>query len=334
MSRPDYRVTQMAGKFGRLTVRGRAGTNGRGEALWNCSCECGNETVATGRDLRRGSRTSCGCIQHPPMTGRRFGRLTVLSRAENRLGGHTTWLCLCDCGQEKVLPARDLKSDAIRSCGCLHRETKHHPNVAAFAADPVGPEAAYWAGFILADGYVREKKWATFAVQLQEGDRDHLERMATYVCPTAGVRHAANRPSVGFSCCGQDTGRLIVALRRFGVVPGKSKGHPVPVLRESEIPHFIRGFFDGDGHVGIHGANHGRQHYPHWNLYGQGPWMRRVRELLLPIAGTSGSLSAHGNIFRLGYCGTAVPKILRFIAGEPYLSRKKATADLILRRVA
>ncbi|MFH0980741.1 MAG: hypothetical protein V2A79_04290 [Planctomycetota bacterium] len=187
---------------------------------------------------------------------------------------------------------------------------------------------------MLADGYVRGEQWQTLAVELQDGDGAHLERMAAYVCPTAVVRHATNRASVKFSCCGRETAELIVALRRFGVVPGKSKGHPVPILRESEIPHFIRGFFDGDGCVGTYRSNHGRQHYPNWELCGQISWLKRVRELLLPVAGTGGSLTPQRNIFRLKYRGTAVPKILRFVAGEPCLSRKKVKADLILRRAA
>lgn len=33
---------------------------GRG-AYWRCVCECGNETVVSGKDLRQGKTRSCGC---------------------------------------------------------------------------------------------------------------------------------------------------------------------------------------------------------------------------------------------------------------------------------
>lgn len=57
------------------------------------------------------------------LTGQRFGRLTVIERAENRVqpNGHccTQWLCKCDCGKEVVVSALNLKRGHTRSCGCL-----------------------------------------------------------------------------------------------------------------------------------------------------------------------------------------------------------------------
>lgn len=56
------------------------------------------------------------------LTGRRFGNLVVLCRAENLLckGRITTrWLCRCDCGNEKIISGKHLKSGAVISCGCV-----------------------------------------------------------------------------------------------------------------------------------------------------------------------------------------------------------------------
>lgn len=55
------------------------------------------------------------------LTGRKFGRLTVLERTENK-GGQTMWLCECECGTQKIVRASHLKTGAIQSCGCLMRE--------------------------------------------------------------------------------------------------------------------------------------------------------------------------------------------------------------------
>ena len=55
------------------------------------------------------------------LTGQRFGRLTVLHRAENR-NKKTYWHCLCDCGNEKDIAARHLSGGSINSCGCLNSE--------------------------------------------------------------------------------------------------------------------------------------------------------------------------------------------------------------------
>lgn len=58
------------------------------------------------------------------MTGRRFGRWTVQSRAEDYRRGIPQWLCRCDCGASRVVRAGILTSGASRSCGCLNREDK------------------------------------------------------------------------------------------------------------------------------------------------------------------------------------------------------------------
>ena len=56
------------------------------------------------------------------LTGQKFGRLTVIKRAEN-VKKKTMWRCVCECGNEKIVEARSLKIGETRSCGCLHRDT-------------------------------------------------------------------------------------------------------------------------------------------------------------------------------------------------------------------
>ncbi len=55
------------------------------------------------------------------LTGRRFGRLTVVERSENR-GKYVAWKCLCDCGNEKIATAYSLIRGTTLSCGCLQKE--------------------------------------------------------------------------------------------------------------------------------------------------------------------------------------------------------------------
>lgn len=55
------------------------------------------------------------------LTGKRFGRLTVLSFS-HKSGKRVCWLCQCDCGETKVAKAICLTQGATRSCGCLRRE--------------------------------------------------------------------------------------------------------------------------------------------------------------------------------------------------------------------
>lgn len=55
------------------------------------------------------------------LSGIRYGRLVVVSRAENK-SGHPAWNCLCDCGHEKVCIGCNLKSGKSQSCGCMRDE--------------------------------------------------------------------------------------------------------------------------------------------------------------------------------------------------------------------
>jgi hypothetical protein len=55
------------------------------------------------------------------LTGKRFGRLTALSKARPR-NKHTYWLWRCDCGTEKEIAAPHVKSGHVISCGCAVSE--------------------------------------------------------------------------------------------------------------------------------------------------------------------------------------------------------------------
>jgi hypothetical protein len=55
------------------------------------------------------------------MTGQKCGRLTVISRAENK-GSAACWNCLCECGKTKVIMGASLRNGKIVSCGCYKTE--------------------------------------------------------------------------------------------------------------------------------------------------------------------------------------------------------------------
>lgn len=50
-------------RFGRLCVLRRAGAYKSGNVIWECACDCGNVTRATGTDLKAGRILSCGCYR-------------------------------------------------------------------------------------------------------------------------------------------------------------------------------------------------------------------------------------------------------------------------------
>lgn len=52
------------------------------------------------------------------LTGDRYGKLEVMGPAPD-VGGRPVWRCRCDCGNEVVVRANNLRSGRTRSCGCL-----------------------------------------------------------------------------------------------------------------------------------------------------------------------------------------------------------------------
>ena len=53
-------------RFGRLTVVACVGTDGHGNAVWECKCDCGNVTSVRSQNLRNGATRSCGCARGMP----------------------------------------------------------------------------------------------------------------------------------------------------------------------------------------------------------------------------------------------------------------------------
>lgn len=56
-------INEIGNKHGKLTVIEYAGRNSDNKTLWKCKCDCGGIIVTTGKSLRAGLTTSCGCIK-------------------------------------------------------------------------------------------------------------------------------------------------------------------------------------------------------------------------------------------------------------------------------
>lgn len=121
-------------RYGLLTVLSEAQTyvspKGYRKRMWNCVCDCGNNSVVMASHLTSGHTSSCGCEQLSKLkprnvknlVGDKFGLLTVLSRDENRMIGSNSrvvWKCACDCGKVTSVLGLLLTHGRIKSCGCL-----------------------------------------------------------------------------------------------------------------------------------------------------------------------------------------------------------------------
>lgn len=56
------------------------------------------------------------------LTGKKFGRLTVIRETDQRKSGSVVWECKCDCGNTVFVSQNHLSRGATVSCGCYNAE--------------------------------------------------------------------------------------------------------------------------------------------------------------------------------------------------------------------
>ncbi len=125
---PPSQLKDLTGqRFGKLAVVSRVLPRS-GETEYHCHCDCGNDCVVKRSKLLKGTVTSCGCVPmsrvRNDLTGKRFGRLVVLARAEN-IGKEVAYLCQCDCGNTTTARGHLLSSGQTTSCGCARKGAEH-----------------------------------------------------------------------------------------------------------------------------------------------------------------------------------------------------------------
>jgi len=109
-------------KSGLLTVVESLGIIKR-QRKWLCKCECGNtRTISTGEFNRNRSPVlSCGCYHvRFDLTGKQLQNFKVVKFVPSKKFG-SQWLCVCICGNEKVLSYDSLVVKKTQSCGCLNK---------------------------------------------------------------------------------------------------------------------------------------------------------------------------------------------------------------------
>lgn len=105
--------------------------------------------------------------------------------------------------------------------------------------------AAYWLVFIAADGCVTGTR--RVAIVLAEKDRKHLEKYAKWMGNKPVKVIDKKFPAVRYTT---DARQIAQDLIDKGIKPLKTaKGFQLQNVPQEVLPHFIRGFFDGDGNV-------------------------------------------------------------------------------------
>lgn len=121
-SQPNHHLNLLGQRFGRLVVTQHQGSTKRGLSLWSVHCDCGVQKTVLGSSLTSDGVHSCGtCLKIDDLSGQQFGNLFVIKyiSTEKRFKS-AEWLCQCNCGVKKIIPAALLKNGDTISCGCSH----------------------------------------------------------------------------------------------------------------------------------------------------------------------------------------------------------------------
>jgi hypothetical protein len=110
-------------------------------------------------------------------------------------------------------------------------------------------EKAYWLGFSFADGYISDK--GQYELSLAAKDHSHLLKFGEFIGNKDKVKLKDNRCR-----CFISNKHLCDVLDSYGHTPRKSLTLKFPDLSifksKDLVKHFIRGYIDGDGCIGIY----------------------------------------------------------------------------------
>jgi hypothetical protein len=116
-------------------------------------------------------------------------------------------------------------------------------------------EKASWLGFIYADGYIsiNTDGRKSFGVSLNIDDKNHLDKLRIALGSTHKI-YDYEPSTTGYSKNKYSrlliwNDKLVSDLIKHGVVEHKSNILLPPNLNTDLIPHFIRGYIDGDGSI-------------------------------------------------------------------------------------
>jgi DNA-binding transcriptional regulator WhiA len=116
---------------------------------------------------------------------------------------------------------------------------------------------AYFLGYLYADGAIYKSKHGSyFHLTLQERDKHILESFKKMLKTNIGLRR---RQGKGQDILMINSKKMVEDLIKLGCMPNKSFKINFPtfeIIPEKLMPHFIRGYFDGDGSISWNPKNY------------------------------------------------------------------------------
>lgn len=193
------------------------------------------------------------------------------------------------------------------------------------------PNYFYLAGFIAADGNISKNKFRV-KIELADKDLDHLNKISSLISFDGKLlkrivvnskRNNKWKDTVSYTL-GFSSKTVVNNLSNFNIINNKTKTYNFPdwLINHLYVHHFMRGYFDGDGHLGIKNNNKLR-----FQLSGNYMFLRIYQNILEKNCGIKNNkiLIRSNGLASLEYQGNIiVSKICKFLYNNStcHLDRK------------
>lgn len=196
--------------------------------------------VCAGKDNLRDNREClhCGESYYPKFADQRCCSKRCASALQC-----STYVKNCEwCGNEFILKNRAYERRGKgRFCSVKCSTRKYEVNERYFDVID-SAEKAYWLGFLFADGYNSEKE---LVINLAVKDEAHLHSFKK-VLDAGNPVYLVKEKKVSLRISSK---YMCQVLSKLNCVRNKTFTLQPPNLASNMIPHFVRGFFDGDGYI-------------------------------------------------------------------------------------
>ncbi len=244
--------------------------------------------------------------------------------------------CIVDLSKEFLVSNKIVVRELCRHGVFIRPENtrrRYSLNEKAFDDERLSVEAAYWIGFLLADGCVSGDRF--LLLTLSDIDIEHVRKLRDFLGSTHPITIEKSNGFRNSAPCARlviHSPYLVRSLSRFGIVPRKSNvatASPEMAMNQD----FWRGVIEGDGWVRIYNNSFCL------GLCGSEAIVRQFTEFASPIAQCKFDVRLNGlskNCWRTeirGRHGLAVARVM--YAGNPVsLDRKREVAERVIQAYA
>lgn len=158
----------------------------------------------------------------------------------------------------EILVQNNRKVPEKRTCGGSRRKYTLNEN---YFEKVDSKDKVYFLGFIYADGFITKRKQGQNVLGITLAEDEPLEKISKYIDSNKPIK--IYKKVNGYSEKSYEhklafiSDKLVSDIEKLGVIERKTLTLTFPKFLKPEfIPHFIRGYFDGDGSVFLHKGNH------------------------------------------------------------------------------